>query len=86
LSDQAEMNVKPELEINADDVKCSHGSTIGDLDANAMFYLRARGLSELESRGVLIKAFVDEILDEIHIPEGHDVCRMEVEEWLNECI
>ena len=46
LSDQAEMDAKPELEIYADDVKCSHGSTVGDLDSDAMFYLRAAGLNE----------------------------------------
>lgn len=86
LSDQAEMNAKPELEIHADDVKCSHGSTIGDLDIDALFYLRARGLSEVEARGLLIEAFVGELLDEIHIPEGRDLCREKIEGWLNECL
>ncbi|MDX2028200.1 MAG: Fe-S cluster assembly protein SufD [Alphaproteobacteria bacterium] len=84
LSDQAEMDAKPELEIYADDVKCSHGSTVGDLDPSALFYLRARGLNEHEARGLLIHAFVDEILDEIHVPEWRDLCRAEVEGWLDE--
>lgn len=86
LSDQSEMNAKPELEIYADDVKCSHGSTIGDLDADALFYLRARGLNEAEARGLLIQAFVGEIIDEIPVPEWRDACRVEVEEWLDEQI
>ena len=86
LSDQAEMSAKPELEIYADDVKCSHGSTVGDLDASALFYLRARGLSEAEARRLLIQAFVGEIIDEIHMTEWREVCRAEVEEWLHEQI
>lgn len=83
LSDQAEMDSKPELEIYADDVKCSHGSTIGDLDANALFYLQARGLSEAEARAMLIAAFVGEIIDEIHMDDWREACRVEVEEWLH---
>lgn len=86
LSDQAEMDVKPELEIYADDVKCSHGSTIGDLDDQAMFYLRARGLNEKEARGLLIQAFVGEILDEIHADGLRDLCRSEIEGWLHDQI
>ena len=82
LSDQAEMDAKPELEIHADDVTCSHGSAIGDLDADALFYLRARGLNEAEARALLIRAFIDDVLDEIHAPEWRDMCRAEVEEWL----
>ena len=82
LSDQAEMDAKPELEIYADDVKCSHGSTIGDLDENAMFYLRARGLSEAEARALLIQAFVAEMLDEIQAEEWRDIFRREMEGWL----
>ncbi|HEU0118575.1 MAG TPA: Fe-S cluster assembly protein SufD [Alphaproteobacteria bacterium] len=84
LSDQAEMDAKPELEIYADDVKCSHGSTVGDLDDDAMFYLRARGLDEVSARALLIEAFVGEIIDEIHVPEWREACRKEVEEWLHD--
>jgi Fe-S cluster assembly protein SufD len=84
LSDQAEMDAKPELEIYADDVKCSHGSTVGDLDADAMFYLRTRGLSESQARGLLIQGFVGEILDEIAAPEWRALFQHEVEGWLNE--
>ena len=82
LSDQAEMDAKPELEIYADDVKCSHGSTIGDLDENALFYLRARGLNETEARALLIEAFVSEMLDAIQVEEWRDVFRGEIEGWL----
>jgi Fe-S cluster assembly protein SufD len=81
LSDQAEMDAKPELEIYADDVKCSHGSTVGDLDENAMFYLRSRGLSEIQARSLLIEAFVTEILEEIQIEEWRDLFRVEIEGW-----
>jgi Fe-S cluster assembly protein SufD len=82
LSDQAEMDAKPELEIYADDVKCSHGSTIGDLDENALFYLRARGLNESEARALLIEAFVAEMLDEIHVEEWRAIFHSEIEGWL----
>lgn len=65
LSPTAVADAKPELEILADDVKCSHGATIGDLDKDALFYLRARGLDEGEARAILIDAFVGELLDGI---------------------
>jgi len=83
LSEQAEMDAKPELEIYADDVKCSHGSTVGDLDEAAMFYLRARGIGEHEARALLIEAFIGEILNEIRAPEILDACRAEVEGYLS---
>jgi Fe-S cluster assembly protein SufD len=82
LSDKAEMDAKPELEIFADDVKCSHGSTIGDLDEDAMFYLRARGLSEDQARGLLIGGFVSETLDEIRVEEWRDIFRREIEKGI----
>ena len=84
LSDQAEMDAKPELKIYADDVKCSHGASIGALDENAMFYLRSRGLNEQEARALLIRGFAGEILDEIHVPEWRDYARREVEVWCDE--
>jgi Fe-S cluster assembly protein SufD len=67
LSDNASMNAKPQLEIFADDVKCSHGATTGQLDPEAMFYLRSRGIGEIESRALLTTAFAEEILDRISI-------------------
>ncbi|MDR3450935.1 MAG: Fe-S cluster assembly protein SufD [Alphaproteobacteria bacterium] len=81
LSDQAEMDAKPELEIYADDVKCSHGSAIGDLDEDAMFYLRARGLSENEARALLIEAFIGESFDEVPVEEWRALFRAEMEGW-----
>ncbi len=60
LSDDAEVDVKPELEIFADDVKCSHGSTCGELDKEQMFYLQSRGISEENAKNILIGAFIEE--------------------------
>lgn len=57
LSDQAEINTKPELEIYADDVKCSHGATVGDLNPDELFYLRSRGIGEAQARALLLNAF-----------------------------
>ncbi len=65
LSDDAEFDSKPELEIFADDVVCGHGSTAGQLDDDMLFYLRARGIPEPEARSLLIAAFVGEALDKI---------------------
>jgi Fe-S cluster assembly protein SufD len=84
LSDQAEMDAKPELQIDADDVKCSHGSTMGELDDDALFYLRSRGLPDAAARALLIEAFVAEIMDDIHVQEWRDLCRSELEGYLRE--
>jgi len=65
LSDRAEIDTKPELEIFADDVKCSHGATVGDLDRDALFYLRARGIPEATARDILIEAFLAETINNI---------------------
>lgn len=62
LSKKAEVDTKPELEIYNDDVKCSHGATVGQLDENQLFYLRSRGFSETEARNTLTFAFADEVL------------------------
>lgn len=63
LSDDATVNSKPELEIYADDVKCSHGSTTGQLDEDAIFYLRARGLSEKSARKLIVSAFINDVIE-----------------------
>jgi len=68
LSDLAQIDAKPELEIHADDVKCSHGATVGDLDDDALFYLRARGIDGDGARALLIAAFVNEAIAEITDP------------------
>ncbi len=69
LSDKAEVNTKPELEIFADDVRCSHGTTVGQLDENQWFYLRSRGVEAEQARRLLIGAFTREIGDAIPNPE-----------------
>jgi Fe-S cluster assembly protein SufD len=78
LSKEAVVNSKPQLEIYADDVKCSHGSTIGQLDRDALFYLRARGVGEEDARSLLSYGFAAEILNRIKI----DALRARLEEYL----
>ncbi len=65
LSDDAEIDTKPELEIYADDVKCSHGATVGQLDDNMLFYLRSRAIDETTARSLLTFAFADEVIKRI---------------------
>ena len=65
LSDDAQVNTKPQLEIFADDVKCTHGAAIGQLDEDAMFYMQARGISYQDARNLLIHAFAGEVLDSV---------------------
>ena len=69
LSDKATINAKPQLEIFADDVKCSHGCTIGQLDDNAMFYMQQRGIPKKEAKALLMYAFTSEVTSSIKIPE-----------------
>lgn len=69
ISDKATINAKPQLEIFADDVRCSHGCTIGQLDEEAMFYLRSRGIGEKEARALLMYAFANNVLESVRIPE-----------------
>jgi len=69
ISDKATINTKPQLEIFADDVKCSHGCTIGQLDESALFYMRSRGIPEKEAKGLLMFAFSNDVLNSVKIPE-----------------
>jgi Fe-S cluster assembly protein SufD len=69
ISDKASINTKPQLEIFADDVKCSHGCTIGQLDDSAMFYMRSRGIPEKEAKALLMFAFSNNVLSSVKIPE-----------------
>ena len=78
LSEDAQINTKPELEIFADDVKCTHGATVGQLDEDALFYLRARGLAEEQARSVLIHAFASDLLNRIAV----DSIRAQLEDLL----
>ena len=72
LSDMASINTKPQLEILADDVKCSHGCTIGHLDDEGLFYLQSRGITEKNAKSLLLHAFADDILDKINLPDIRD--------------
>jgi len=78
LSPDAVVNTKPQLEIYADDVKCSHGSTIGQLDPDAMFYLRSRGLGVDEARSLLSFAFASDVVGKIKI----DALRLRLDGYL----
>ena len=69
IDDNAAINSKPQLEIFADDVKCSHGCTIGQLDDKAIFYLRSRGIPEKEAKALMLYAFGNDVLEKIKIPE-----------------
>ena len=81
LSPTAEMDAKPELEIFADDVKCSHGAAIGALDDLSLFYLRARGLDEAAARQLLVSGFVGEVLEPL-LPALRPVAEALVNAWL----
>lgn len=82
LSDKAEMDTKPELEIYADDVKCSHGATTGQLDEEPLFYLRSRGLSAAQARFLMIQAFLAEVIEKIGDEALEDEVNEQVAQWL----
>ncbi len=78
LSDRAEVDAKPELEIYADDVACAHGNTIGALDENALFYAMSRGLPEADARALLTQAFLGHVIDRIEREDVREIGR----DWL----
>ena len=82
LDDDAQFLAKPELEIYADDVACSHGSTSGAIDEDALFYLRSRGVPEKEATNLLTLAFLAEALDEIHDADLAERLRGRLSDWL----
>lgn len=82
LGERAEADLKPELEIFADDVKCAHGAAVGDLDADSLFYLRARGIPEHEARNMLLRAFLREAVDGIENETVRDTVWQSVEDAL----
>ncbi len=82
LSDEAEADNKPELEIFADDVTCGHGATAGALDDSLLFYLRARGLPEKEAQALLIQAFVGEAIEQIADEGLRELAMSQAERWL----
>ncbi|NJO37705.1 MAG: SufD family Fe-S cluster assembly protein, partial [Rhizobiales bacterium] len=82
LSPDAEINTKPELEIYADDVKCSHGATAGELDQGELFYLRSRGLDPESARTMLTFAFADEVLERFANGQMLTIAKREMLQWL----
>lgn len=82
LSDDAGFSTKPELEIFADDVVCAHGATVAEIDHNHLFYLMARGISEKTARGLLIKAFVAEIVEELEDEALVEALETRIDAWL----
>ena len=81
LSRTATINAKPELEIFADDVKCAHGATVGELDRGALFYMASRGVPEAEAKALLTRAFVADALDRIGEKEVREAFYADAEEW-----
>jgi Fe-S cluster assembly protein SufD len=81
LSPEAEIDTKPELEIFADDVKCSHGATVGELDAEQLFYLRSRGIPDVEARSMLVRAFLADSLDAVTNEAVREELDRAVEGW-----
>lgn len=81
LSPDAEVDTKPELEIFADDVKCSHGATVGELDAEQLFYLRSRGIPDGEARSILVRAFLAEALQAVTQDTIRAILENSVERW-----
>jgi Fe-S cluster assembly protein SufD len=82
LSGTAEMDAKPELEIYADDVKCAHGATTGQIDRDALFYLQSRGLPSHEARRLLVEAFLDEALTGMSLEPVREALAGQVADWL----
>ncbi|MBV8703345.1 MAG: Fe-S cluster assembly protein SufD [Acetobacteraceae bacterium] len=81
LSPDAEVDTKPELEIFADDVKCSHGATVGELDPDQLFYMRTRGVPETEARAILVRAFLAEALEAVANEPARHAMEEAVEQW-----
>ncbi len=82
LSDEAHVEAKPQLEIYADDVKCTHGATVGQLDPDAAFYLTARGIDETTARALLLFAFANEVIDRMESEPVRDLLRVLIAERL----
>ena len=82
LSNDAEFDSKPELEIFADDVACGHGSTVAEIDHDQLFYLMARGIEESVARGLLVKAFVSQLIDDVENDQMKDIIVALINQWL----
>jgi Fe-S cluster assembly protein SufD len=84
LSDDGEFSTKPELEIFADDVVCGHGATVTEIDRNHLFYLMARGIEEKTARGLLVKAFVAEVIEELEDEAIVEALEGRLDQWFAE--
>ena len=84
LSKHSEINAKPELEIYADEVKCAHGTTVGQLNDNALFYLQTRGLDRQEAKRVLTRAFATTVVEKSPIVELRELIASQLEARLDE--
>lgn len=84
LSDEAEIDSKPQLEIYADEVQCAHGATAGELDETALFYLRSRGIGLAEARRILVEAFLTQVVEDAEVGEIGDMLLVGIRSWLAE--
>ena len=82
LDDDSNFLAKPELEIYADDVVCSHGSTCGEIDDNALFYLTSRGIPIAEAQDMLVLAFLNEAIDEITSDDIKEIIANRLKDWM----
>jgi Fe-S cluster assembly protein SufD len=82
LSDDAQINSNPQLEIYADDVKCTHGAAVGRLDEDAVFYLRSRGIDDAAARRMLVFAFANEVLEDVRIAPVREHLTTDLDRWL----
>ncbi|MEO1398337.1 MAG: SufD family Fe-S cluster assembly protein, partial [Pseudomonadota bacterium] len=82
LSDDCDFSAKPELEIFADDVQCAHGATVADLEPSYLFYLRARGIQEDAARRMLVKAFVNEVVEELENETLVEALEGVIDDWM----
>ena len=83
LSRETEADTKPELEIFADDVVCSHGATIGEIDEHQLFYLVSRGIPIMKARSMLIKAFLVDTLSQIRVPQLEKQAELQLHNWVS---
>ena len=84
MSDRAEIDSKPELEIYADDVRCSHGATVGELEEDHLFYLQARGVDRDTARRLLVAAYIDDAINEIHSEPVREAMKQLASDWLTQ--
>jgi Fe-S cluster assembly protein SufD len=82
VSKEAQINTKPQLEIRNNDVRCFHGATIGQMDADAIFYLKSRGVDEREAKRILVHGFAGEVIDGIRVPLLRDQLERLLDDWV----